>query len=99
MIMIVGTLRIPTAKMPTARPALARLMEQTRKEQGCLDFAFSESLSEPGLIHLAERWADRAALEAHWQAPSLKEFRPVAEGLGVSDRNVFLYEVASQTKL
>jgi len=99
MIMTVGTLRIPTENVDKARPLLARVVEETRKEQGCLDFAFSESVSEPGLFHLVERWADRAALETHWQAPHLKEFRPVAEQLGVGDRNMYLYEISSQTKL
>jgi len=99
MVMIAGTLRIPVENIDAARLALARLVDATRQEPGCLDFAFSESVSEPGLLHLLERWADRAALEAHWQSPGLREFRPIAEKLGVHDRALTLFEIASDTKL
>jgi quinol monooxygenase YgiN len=99
MLMIVGTLRIPVENVAAARTALAGVVEATRKEDGCLEFSFAESVAEPGQFYLIERWTDRAALEAHWQSPALKAFRPTAEQLGVGDRNMFLYEIALQTKL
>jgi quinol monooxygenase YgiN len=98
-VMIVGTLRIPTENMDAARAALAELISASRQEAGCLDFSFSENIAEPGLLHLIERWADRTALEAHWRSATLQAFRPTAEKLGVNDRSMTLFEIASDTKL
>lgn len=99
MIMIAGTLRVPTKNMDAARSAIGRLISETRKEAGCLDFRFSEDLADPGLLHMAERWTDQATLDAHRQSDHLKEFRPVGEILGITERNLHQFEISSQTKL
>lgn len=99
MIMIAGTLRVPTKNMDAARSAIGRLIKETRKEAGCLDFRFSEDLADPGLLHMTERWADQATLDAHRQSDHLKEFRPIGEILGITDRNLYQFEVTSETKL
>ena len=40
------------------------MVEASRAEDGCLGYSYAEDVLEPGLIHVAERWRDRAALVA-----------------------------------
>jgi quinol monooxygenase YgiN len=40
-----------------------RIVEQARTAPGCLDFALSADLVEPGRINVYERWESDAALE------------------------------------
>ncbi len=65
MIMIAGTVRFPADRIRDARDAMARMIEATRAEDGCVHYAFAEDVLDPGLIHISELWRDQAALERH----------------------------------
>jgi quinol monooxygenase YgiN len=99
MIVINGTIRIPVANLERARPVLKALVEATRREDGCLSYAFAEDLLEPGLIRISEAWRDEAVLGAHFQAPHFIVWREANPGLGVSDRDLVVYEAVSSKPL
>jgi quinol monooxygenase YgiN len=99
MIVITGTIRIPPAKMADARPFMAALCAATVKEDGCINYMFGEDVAEPGLIVIAEAWRDREALGAHFQAEHFTVWRMAGEELGVSDRNLMVYEAGEPTPL
>lgn len=40
------------------------ILEQARSTAGCLDFALSADLLDPGRINILERWESRQAVEA-----------------------------------
>lgn len=93
MLLIVGTVRIPVENVARARPAVARLIEATRAEDGCLKYGFAEDVLDPGLIHISEVWRDQAALEAHFASAHIAEWRTVWREIGIRDRDLRLYEV------
>lgn len=93
MLLIVGTVRLPAANLPAARPAMRRMVEASRAEEGCLLYVYAEDLFDPGLIHVKEMWADQAALYRHFQAPHLGEWRAAWEWLGIGERDLTQYEV------
>jgi len=93
MLLIVGTVRIPVENVARARPAVARLIEATRAEDGCLKYGFAEDVLDPGLIHISEAWRDQAALEAHFASAHIAEWRTVWREIGIRDRDLRLYEV------
>ena len=65
MILIVGTVRVPEAAFDTAREAMATMIAETRKEDGCIRYAFAQDVVDKGVMHVSEAWRDRAALTAH----------------------------------
>ena len=93
MILIAGTVRFPAEAMPAARPVMARMVTETRAEDGCLQYAFAEDVLDPGLIHISELWRDAAALEAHRNAPHMAAWRAEGAGLGIHGRDLRFYEV------
>lgn len=92
MILISGTIRLPVAGLAAALPAMTAMMAASRAEPGCIAYAYAQDLLDPGLIHVAERWTDRAALAAHFASPHLAAWRAQFAGLGITERNLILIE-------
>ncbi len=100
MILIVaGTVRVPAENLDGLRPHMAAMMTASQGEAGCLDYNYGDDVTEPGLIHVFERWRDQAALDAHFQTAHMTAWRTVWPSFGVSERRLFAYEVASERQL
>lgn len=98
-LIIAGTVRLPPQNMDAARPHMATMIAATRAEDGCETYGFAEDVAEPGLIHIFEIWRDQGALAAHGRSAHMAVWRAAGAGLGVSDRRIVAYEVASQRSL
>jgi quinol monooxygenase YgiN len=72
---------------------MASMVEASRAEAGCLVYSYGEDVLEPGLIHVKERWIDRAALNAHFNSSHIAKWRANWPSLGIGERNLRLYEV------
>jgi quinol monooxygenase YgiN len=92
MIIIMGTVRIAPEGIAAALPAMARMVAASNAEDGCQLYAYSQDLVDPGLVRISERWRDREALKAHFATAHMAEWRQVIPTLGISDRNLTLYE-------
>lgn len=92
MIVIEGTVRVPPENVEKARPAMEQMIRASRAEPGCIDYAYSIDVLEPGLVRITERWESRAALQAHFAAAHMATWRAVFPQLGITDRSLRLYE-------
>jgi quinol monooxygenase YgiN len=99
MIVITGTVRIPFGSLDTVRPAMKAMLEGSRAESGCIHYAYAEDVFEPGLIWVSESWTDGAALQAHAQSAHMAVWREAGAALGLHDRQLTVYEVASSRPL
>ena len=95
MILVVGTFRVDPARLDAARPAMASMIAASRAEPGCLAYSYSEDLLDAGLIHVTERWRDRAALAAHVETPHIAEWRALWPALGLGERDLAIYYIDS----
>jgi quinol monooxygenase YgiN len=91
--MILGTFRFPADKMDAARPAMTRMVEASRAEEGCVEYVFAEDLIDSGLIHVKERWVDQTALDLHDASPHMIEWRAASAAVGIGERNLSISEV------
>jgi quinol monooxygenase YgiN len=99
MIVLTGTVRIPADKLDQARPLMKAVIEATRKEDGCLFYSFGEDVLDPGKIVVAEAWRDEASLGAHLGSAHFHAWRDAGAALGVSDRQLTVYEAVSSKPL
>jgi quinol monooxygenase YgiN len=99
MILISGTVRLPAENIAAAKPAMRAVIEATRAEAGCIEYAYSEDVLDPGLIHINERWESRAHLDAHMKTAHFATWRDAGARLGVGERNLAAYEVGAPMKL
>ena len=75
MIIVEGWVRLDSQHIEALRGAAAEMMRATKAaEPGCLEYAFAQDLAEPGLLRVIERWADEAALAAHFATPHMAAF-------------------------
>ena len=71
---------------------MAKMIAASRAEDGCLRYAYAVDVLDEGLIHVSEAWTDRTALAAHFQTAHLAEWRAQFGPLGISGRNLRLYD-------
>jgi quinol monooxygenase YgiN len=92
MIVMTGSFRLPPDNVEAARPHMAAVVKATQAEQGCLHYSYAEDVTDPGLIHVTERWTSHEMLDAHRAAPHLATWRAVMPELGVCERNLRLFD-------
>lgn len=64
MIIVAGHLTVEPAQRASYLAGCVAVVEQARRAAGCLDFAVSADLVDPGRVNVFERWESRAAVEA-----------------------------------
>jgi len=93
MLLIVGTVRLPAEKLDDARTIMKQMIEASRAENGCIEYSYSQDVLETGLIHVKELWQDRISLEKYFASDHIAQWRSHWVALGITDRNLVLYEV------
>jgi quinol monooxygenase YgiN len=98
-VLIAGTVRLPPENLARFRPHMERMLAASRAEDGCVAYSYAVDVEDPGLIRVFEAWRDQAAIEAHFAAPHMAEWRAAWPAFGVTDRRLALYQVASERPL
>ncbi len=99
MIVVVGQFRFPPEQMAAALPAMRKVMEATRAEDGCIEYNYGEDVLDPGLIRVSEVWASQAQLDAHMQAPHMAVWQAERAALGLSGRAIAVFETGEPSAL
>ena len=73
-VIILGTFDVAPAARDRAAALFSMMNEETRKEEGCLYYAFSADLAERNRFQLSEIWVDEAALAKHHTTEHMAEF-------------------------
>ena len=92
MILVVGTFRMPPENLARALPMAERVVTATRAEDGCIAYSYAQDLFDPGLIHVSEKWRDRAALQAHFKSAHMQAWMAERADLDLSDRDIRVFE-------
>jgi quinol monooxygenase YgiN len=94
MLIVAGEIEIDPAHREEAVAAALEMMEATRREAGCVTYAFSADLADPGRFRIFEEWESQAALDAHFAAPHMASFQARVAALGVRAMRIQKYEIA-----
>ncbi|MCT4596095.1 MAG: antibiotic biosynthesis monooxygenase [Anaeromicrobium sp.] len=68
------------------------LVEETRKEKGCISYNLYEDINDPKIITFIEEWEDQEAIDAHVKASHFVEIVPKLRDLQESETEVNLYK-------
>jgi quinol monooxygenase YgiN len=99
MIILAGSIRVPPRNLEAARPYLETIVRESRAEPGCIAYSFAFDVLEPGLVRIFEVFADAEALAAHRASLHIAEWRAAWPELGIGDRDMHEYIVASDRKI
>ncbi|BCJ58353.1 putative quinol monooxygenase [Micromonospora endophytica] len=70
MLIVAGTLYVDPAERDDYLATCAEIVRQAREAPGCVDFAISPDLVEPGRINVYERWeSDEQLLDFRGSGP------------------------------
>lgn len=79
--------------------AVKKMETATRQEAGCLKYAFSVDIADPGMIRVTERWESMDAIKAHLASPHMAEFNKAVGALQPKGLDIKAYEVAREVPL
>jgi quinol monooxygenase YgiN len=81
--------RVPEQQRESYLAGCVSVVEQARETAGCLDFAITADLIDPGRVNLFERWESQAAVEAARSSGSGNE-----QGAAMLSVSVAEYDIA-----
>jgi quinol monooxygenase YgiN len=83
MIIIAGQITIEPEHAVALNAAIDDVVRASLTEPGCLEYVFSAHRSEPGIVHVFERWEDEQAIELHGKTDHYRAFGRSLRGMGL----------------
>jgi quinol monooxygenase YgiN len=94
MVIVAGHIAVQPEHRDQYLAGCEAVVAQARDTAGCLDFAISADLNDPGRINIFERWESQAAVEAFRGAGPSDE-----QGAAMLSASVAEYDVADTRRL
>ncbi len=84
MLIVLAKAKVGAGAIEAARAALADMVAASNAESGCIAYAFTQDVLDPGALHIVEKWQDEAALAAHFATPHMAAFGAAIAGLDIT---------------
>lgn len=81
MLIVLAKAKVGAGAMDAFRAAVADMVTASHAEGGCITYAFTQDVLDPGVIHIVEKWQDEAALTAHFATPHMAAFGAAIAGI------------------
>ncbi len=98
MIIVLARAEFEPSRLDELQPALDAMMRSTWEESGCLSYSMAIESREQGICTIVERWADEAALKAHFKEPHMAAFQVAIKG-AVRSIDAKIYDVTGERPL
>ena len=84
---VVAHLRAKAGMEDRVREELLKMVAETRKEEGCINYDLHEEIDQPGQFVFYENWTSAEALERHTRTPHYLHLTSIAPEVldGASD--------------
>ncbi|OON91112.1 MAG: hypothetical protein ATN32_02585 [Candidatus Epulonipiscium fishelsonii] len=76
MIVVVATNYLIEEKKHEYMVLVKKLVEETRKEKGCISYVLHEDINDPNKLAFIEKWETKEDIDAHFKAPHFVELTP-----------------------
>lgn len=96
MVTVVARAKAAPGMEDAVRRELLHMVEETRKEAGCINYDLHVAADRPDHFLFYENWEEPSALERHAQAPHVLAFRARAHELLAEPTEILLYEMISE---
>jgi quinol monooxygenase YgiN len=92
MIIVTGVIQARADSVDAARRLALEHVARSRAEPGCLEHGVAGDVNDGLRLVFFERWADRAALEAHFRVPTSRRFVAEVTALAAQPPTIQVYE-------
>jgi quinol monooxygenase YgiN len=69
-----------------------RLIEESVKEEGCIDYGLYQELDNPGILTMLEEWRDKSNLDKHLNSNHFKELVPLLSEFLEKETEINMYK-------
>ncbi len=95
-IVLIARLKVKKGKETEAKQAALAIIADSRAEDGCLNYDFHQSLDDPTLFFWHETWANKAALDAHFEKPYFAELGAKLKDIAEEPTQLTLTKMVSE---
>lgn len=99
MILVAGYTKYQPGMIEKLKGAMRKVVEATRKEDGCINYDFAVDITDPTILIVFERWRDQKALDGHIGSAHVAEWRKAGAEAGPMERNLSVWTVDEGRKL
>lgn len=75
------------------------MIEETRKEEGCLEYSYAIDVLTPDRLVVLEYWESWEALDAHFEARHMKNWRAALGSAGKISRDITAARATDKRKI
>jgi len=97
MIIVLASVTLQPGRLDEALALSQEHVERSRAEPGCLAHAVHQDTEDAHRLVFVERWADRAAIAAHFRVPASRAFVEALSSLASAPPQMTLYDAAEVT--
>ena len=98
-LVVMAEAEVEAAEIERMREVGRRMIEASRREAGCVTYAYSFDLLQPTRMRVIEVWASPAALREHFATPHMTQFRKDLTDLKAKIISIDVYELGEKMKL
>ncbi len=98
-IVVAGSFRFPKDQVDAALEPMKRMIDASRSEAGCIEYAYAHDVCDPGLFRVYEVWASHQALLEHFASPHMLEWQEEREALGFYERDISAFEAGTRQEI
>jgi quinol monooxygenase YgiN len=73
-IVLIARLKVKRDSVEAAKQAALAIVEDSRREKGCLNYDFHQSIDEEAVFIWHETWENKAAIAAHGASKHFNDF-------------------------
>jgi len=99
MVIVMGRAKFGPGEIDRLHSAMETQIAATRAEDGCLSYAFARDVIDRDVLHIAERWRDQAAIDAHFATPHMAAFGAALGAAKVESLLVTAYDSTGERVL
>ncbi len=99
MLIVAGEVVVKEGAIDQVREVLRNMEEESRKEPGCLTYAFSIDVNNPTMVRIFERWESSEALKAHFKMPHMAAFGEAVGKIQPKSIDLKVYEIDKEVPL
>ena len=96
MIVVIGDVRIREGSLDAAVALSREHVERSRHETGCISHDVHQHVDDSHRLVFVERWADRAAIDAHFSVPAAMTFARELTALATDRPSIEVHEVTAR---
>ena len=88
MVIVAGHITVDPEQRESHLADSMRIIEKARQAEGCLDFAMTADLLDPGRLNLFERWESQEALKAFRRRAPRRRQRAAMLSVSVAEYDI-----------